>query len=199
MIITNRNGDLIQVSPGSTLAGIWTLNDRIKGVWHYAKGYHLQNVVDVTQTVSDGMRDQYGKDGINVIQKRDSDKFEVYGGVTSAYDPITRSVIPPVRTRQVIQKSIEKSLEAFAYVSNDVELWLLIKSMVHNYLLGIWKAGGALSGASPEDAFYILVGLGETMTAEDILNGQIIVEVGLAQSRPRDFYDLRVSFQLALY
>ena len=195
MIITNRNGDLIQVSPGSTLAGIWTLNDRIKGVWHYAKGYHLQNVVDVTQTVSDGMRDQYGKDGINVIQKRDSDKFEVYGGVTSAYDPITRSVIPPVRTRLVIQKSIEKSLEAFAYVSNDVELWNLIKSMVHNYLLGIWKAGGALSGASPEDAFYVRVGLGETMTAEDILNGQIIVEVGLAQSRPRDFYDLRVSFQ----
>ena len=198
MIITNRNGDLIQVSPGSTLAGIWWLRDRQKGVWNSASGYHLQNVVEVTQTVSDGMRDQYQKDGINVIQKRDSDKFEVYGGVTSAYDPITRSLIPPVRTRQVIQKTIETNLEAFAYVSNDPELWRLIKSMVQNYLLGLWKLG-ALTGGSPEDAFYVLVGLNETMTAEDILNGQIIVEVGVAQWRPRDFYDLRVSFQLAPY
>jgi len=197
MIITNRNGDLIQVSPGSTLAGLWRLNDRKKGVWNYAIGYHLQNVVDVTQTVSDGMRDQYLIDGINVIQQRDSDTFEHYGGVTSAYDLIAPSYIPSVRLRQVIQKSIETNLNAFAFTPNDADSWSLIALMVEEYLIHLWK-NGALLGGSKEDAFYVRVGLGKTMTAEDILNGQIIVEVGLALS-PTDFYEFRVSFQSAYY
>jgi len=57
--------------------------------------------------------------------------------------------------------------------------------------------GGAyLAGAKPEDAFYVKVGLGATMTAQDILEGRMIVEIGLAVVRPAEFIVLRFSHKM---
>jgi phage tail sheath protein FI len=41
------------------------------------------------------------------------------------------------------------------------------------------------------------VGLGKTMSPDDILNGRLIVEVGLAVVRPAEFIILRFSHKLA--
>lgn len=49
-----------------------------------------------------------------------------------------------------------------------------------------WKAG-TLAGATPDDAFSVNVGLGSTMTANDILAGLMRVTVGLAAVRPAEF------------
>ncbi|WDT78310.1 MAG: hypothetical protein MPW14_13925 [Candidatus Manganitrophus sp.] len=55
--------------------------------------------------------------------------------------------------------------------------------------LGIWKRGG-LSGATPDDAFSVQVGLGETMTAEEILEGILRVTVQVAICRPAEFVEI---------
>ena len=46
---------------------------------------------------------------------------------------------------------------------------------------------------TPDDAFSVLVGLGETMTAEDILEGILRVTVLVAVQRPAEF--MQISFQ----
>jgi phage tail sheath protein FI len=69
--------------------------------------------------------------------------------------------------------------------------------MIDNYLTNLWRAG-ALQGAKPEHAFYTAVGLNQTMTADDILNGLLIVEIGLAVVRPAEFIVLRFSHKLAV-
>ena len=56
----------------------------------------------------------------------------------------------------------------------------------------MWKQG-ALAGAVPADAFSVQIGLGTTMTAEDILEGKMIVEVKVAISRPAEF--IVISFE----
>jgi phage tail sheath protein FI len=40
------------------------------------------------------------------------------------------------------------------------------------------------------------VGLGETMTAQDILEGRMIVEVGMAVVRPAEFIVLRFAHKM---
>ena len=42
-------------------------------------------------------------------------------------------------------------------------------------------------GASTEEAFYVHIGLGETMSELDIWEGRMIVEIGLAVVRPAEF------------
>jgi phage tail sheath protein FI len=64
--------------------------------------------------------------------------------------------------------------------------------MIENFLTLQWRQG-ALAGATPKDAFFVKVGLGETMTAQDILEGRMIVEIGMAAVRPAEFIILRFS------
>lgn len=59
----------------------------------------------------------------------------------------------------------------------------------------MWR-NGALAGAKPEHAFFVKVGLGETMTALDILEGRLNIEIGLAAVRPAEFIILKFSHKL---
>jgi phage tail sheath protein FI len=58
--------------------------------------------------------------------------------------------------------------------------------MIASFLTSVWKAGG-LQGATPADAFSVSVGLGTTMTSQDILNGFMRVTVQVAVIRPAEF------------
>jgi phage tail sheath protein FI len=78
---------------------------------------------------------------------------------------------------------------------NDANTWARIRGQIDNFLNNQWKLG-ALAGAKPEQAYYINCGLGITMTAQDILNGYLIVEIGMAAVRPAEFVVLRFSHML---
>jgi len=74
----------------------------------------------------------------------------------------------------------------FVFEPNDANTWLKVKAMFQSYLLGLWRRG-ALQGNKPEEAFFVNVGLGTTMTAEDVLAGRMIIEIGVAVIRPAEF------------
>ena len=78
---------------------------------------------------------------------------------------------------------------------NDANTWVRVKTMISNFLTEQWRQG-ALAGAAPADAFYVNVGLGETMTSQDILEGRLIVEIGMAVVRPAEFIVLRFMHKL---
>ena len=67
--------------------------------------------------------------------------------------------------------------------------------MIENYLTQKWREG-ALAGATPKDAFFVRCGLGKTMTAQDILEGRMIVEIGMAVVRPAEFIILKFSHKM---
>ena len=78
---------------------------------------------------------------------------------------------------------------------NSAPLWVKVKGMVDNYLIQKWREG-ALAGAVPEEAFFVKIGLGQTMTAQDILEGRLIVEIGMAVVRPAEFIILKFSHKM---
>lgn len=67
--------------------------------------------------------------------------------------------------------------------------------MIENFLHSVWKRGG-LAGASPEDAFEVHVGLGDTMTANDILEGIMRITVLVAVTRPAEFIEITFQQQM---
>ena len=58
-----------------------------------------------------------------------------------------------------------------------------------------WREG-ALAGAMPDQAFFVKVGLGQTMTAQDILEGRLNIEIGIAVVRPAEFIILKFSHKM---
>ena len=69
---------------------------------------------------------------------------------------------------------------------------MLMKGMLGNFLKNVWKQGG-LAGSSPSEAYSVSVGLGETMTAVDILDGIMKITVKVAVVRPAEF--IVITFQ----
>ena len=94
-----------------------------------------------------------------------------------------------------VEESVKKATEFVVFEPNDAKTWLRTKTMIENFLSGLWR-DGALAGAKPEEAFFVKVGLGETMTALDILEGRMNIEIGMAAVRPAEFIILKFSHKL---
>ena len=95
----------------------------------------------------------------------------------------------------MVEESVRKATEQFVFEPNDANTWVRIRAMIENFLVQQWKAG-ALTGAKPEQAFFVRVGLGETMTAQDILEGRMNIEIGMAVVRPAEFIILKFSHKM---
>lgn len=67
--------------------------------------------------------------------------------------------------------------------------------MISNFLNGIWKRGGS-AGAVSDDAYNVHVGLGDTMTPEDILEGIMRITVLVAITRPAEFIEITFQQQM---
>ena len=62
---------------------------------------------------------------------------------------------------------------------------------VTGFLDNLWRSG-MLAGASPAEAYYVEIGP-STMSQDDILNGRLVCNIGIAPSRPAEFVVFRVS------
>ena len=98
--------------------------------------------------------------------------------------------IPVRRFVNMVEESARKATEQFVFEVNDSNTWVKVRGMIENYLVTLWKAG-ALMGTTPREAFFVRVGLGETMTSGDILEGRMITEIGMALLRPAEFIIIR--------
>src|SRR5690606_32795905 len=96
-----------------------------------------------------------------------------------------------------IEQSCKNACSSFVFEPNDANTWMRIRSMIENFLTDLWRQGG-LAGATPRDSFFVNCGLGSTMTANDILNGQLNVTIGVAVTRPAEFIVITFSQQQSL-
>src|SRR3546814_6615547 len=85
-----------------------------------------------------------------------------------------------------VEESAKKATMQFVFEPNDANTWVKLRAMLENYLTLLWRQG-ALAGSKPAHAFYVRCGLNQTMTAQDILEGKLIVEIGMAAVCPAEF------------
>lgn len=191
------------VLPASpAIAGIYATVDRNRGVWKAPANVSLASVVKPHVLLSDLDQEDFNIDpengkSINCIRQFVGRGNLVWGGRTLAGNNNEWKYINVRRFFNMVEESCENAARNFVFEPNDANTWVRVKGMLQNYLTNLWRQG-ALQGAKPEQAFYVSVGLNQTMTQDDILNGVMIVEIGLAVVRPAEFIILRFSHKLAL-
>ena len=104
----------------------------------------------------------------------------------SPYDSIPEDIRGSAVASWLEEVGIPQRLEALISKPNDHVTWTKAKGILVKLLRQLWDSG-KLYGNSPSEAFYCKANLGETMTEEDVLNGDLIVEIGVAVTRPKEF------------
>ena len=90
------------------------------------------------------------------------------------------------RTPEVeITEKLNNLVSAYINKPNTQATWTQIKGEAENILFAYYK-NGQLMGNKPEQAFFVKMGI-ETMTATDIANRKMILQVGIATVKPAEF------------
>jgi phage tail sheath protein FI len=132
---------------------------------------------------------------INAIRAFTGKGTLVWGARTLAGNDNEWKYISVRRFFNMVEKSVKLSTNWAVFESNDATTWIRVKAMIENFLTNLWQAG-ALAGATPDAAFFVNVGMGSTMSAIDILEGRMNVEIGMAAVRPAEFIILKFSHKL---
>jgi Phage tail sheath protein FI len=185
--------------PSSVMAGIFATVDSTRGVWKAPANISLSFVRRPTVILSDEQQESLnihttGK-SVNAIRPFTGKGILVWGARTLAGNDAEWRYVSVRRFFNMVEESVKKATEPFVFEPNDANTWTKVRAMIENFLILQWRAG-ALAGAKPEHAFYVRVGLGQTMTAQDILDGRMIVEIGMAVVRPAEFIVLRFSHKM---
>jgi hypothetical protein len=200
-ILTGVGKSMTVMPPSGAVAGVYALVDRTRGVWKAPANVSLNNVLSpatvFTATQLDNLNvDAVAGKSVNAIRYFTGKGTLVFGARTLAGNDNEWRYVPVRRFFNMVEESCKKSTEPFVFEPNDANTWVKIQGMIENFLTTLWRQG-ALQGVKPEHAFYVAVGLGKTMTALDILEGRLIVEIGMAVVRPAEFIILRFSHKLA--
>jgi len=175
--------------------------DRDRGVWKAPANVGLQAVISPVDLMTDEQQGSFNIDAttgksINAIRSFVGRGTVVWGARTLAGNDNEWRYVPVRRLFITIEESVKKATNFAVFEPNDASTWLKVKGMIESYLYTLWEQG-ALQGSKPENAYFVNVGLGRTMTAQDILNGLLKVEIGIAAVRPAEFIILRFSHRLA--
>jgi phage tail sheath protein FI len=189
----------VVLPPAAAVAGVYATVDRTRGVWKSPANESLASVRSLTVAIDQDLNDNMNVDttgkSINALRAFAGKGFLVWGARTLAGNDNEWRYVSVRRFFTMVEVSCKNATEPFVFEPNDAGTWVKVKAMIENFLVVQWRAG-ALAGAKPEDAFYVRVGLGTTMTAQDILEGRMIVEIGMAVVRPAEFIVLRFSHKM---
>jgi uncharacterized protein len=186
--------------PGGAVVGIYAMVDRERGVWKAPANVSITAVkgpvVNVTHEDQESLNvDTEAGKSVNAIRAFTGKGTLVWGARTLAGNDNEWRYVPVRRFFNMVEESVKKATSQFVFEPNDANTWVKVRAMIENFLTLQWRAG-ALAGAKQEHAFYVRVGLGQTMTAEDILNGYMHVEIGMAVVRPAEFIILKFSHKM---
>ena len=186
--------DTMNVAPPSPImAGIWTLSDAQDGVWNAPANMSLSSVVspayNMNSTEQAGFNMPVNGEAINVLRAFPGRGTVVWGARTLDGNSNDYRYIQVRRTLIYVEQSIKAALQNFVFAANDATTWSTVTSAVASFLTGLWQQGG-LMGAKASDAFSVQCGLGSTMTAQNILDGYMIVAVTVQMIHPAEFIEL---------
>ncbi|PPD38723.1 MAG: phage tail protein [Methylobacter sp.] len=187
--------------PSSTMAGIYAAVDNSRGVWKAPANVSVNAVIKPTIEFSNVEQDQMNVDptagkSVNAIRPFIGKGTLVWGARTLAGNDNEWRYVNVRRFFIFAEESIKKATGQFVFEPNDANTWVRVQAMIENFLSVQWRQG-ALQGIKPEHAFYVAVGLGKTMTPLDILEGRMVIEIGMAVVRPAEFIILRFSHKMA--
>ena len=185
--------------PSASMAGLYTMVDNTRGVWKAPANISINNVVtpalSITNAEQEDLNVPMNGKAVNAIRSFPGEGIKVWGARTMDGNSLDWRYINVRRTMIFLEESIKNAARAYVFEPNVANTWVNMRSMIDGFLRGVWKRGG-LAGTSPEDAYSIHIGLGDTMTPEDILEGILRISVFVAITRPAEFIEITFQQQM---
>ena len=183
---TKRPGFL---PPSGAVMGVYSRTDITRGV-HKAPANETVACTGLKVNYTKAEQDLLNPEGINLIRALPGQGIRIWGARTAS----SNSAFRYVNVRRLfifVEESIKANTNWVVFEPNDTTLWSRVSISLTSFLEGLWRAG-MLVGESAGEAFFVNIGP-DTMTPDDIQNGKLICEIGIAPSRPAEFVIFRVS------
>ncbi len=197
---TKINAIPVVLGASSALAGVYASVDSSRGVWKAPANVSLNAVIEPVEAFTESQLGDLNIDAstgksINAIRKFTGKGTLVWGARTLDGNSNDWRYISVRRLFIMVEESLRKATQRYVFEPNNAGTWTEVKAMTSNFLTNLWRQG-ALMGATPEEAFFVNVGLGSTMTQQNVLDGELIIEVGMAAVRPAEFIILKFSHKM---
>lgn len=196
MEIADRFGDPGErrvIAPSGHVLGIYARTDITRGVHKAPANEVVRGILSFDTKLTKGEQDILNPININCFRdfRTEYRGLRVYGARVATSDPEWR-YINVRRLLLFIEQSLDTGLQWAVFEPNAEPLWATLKQSVSGFLTTVWS-NGALEGTKSEEAFFVNVGYGVTMTQDDVDNGRAIIEVGVAPVKPAEYVILRIS------
>ena len=190
MIMTEMSEMLNLMPPSSAMAGAYSMVDFTASVAQSPANISLGSVISPTVNINNDNQEDLnlplnGK-AVNAIRSFQGKGVLVWGARTLDGNSKDFRYVSVRRTMTFLEQSVKFAAEAFVFAPNNATTWSTLRATVSNFLTNQWQSG-LLAGQSPEDAFQVEIGLGSTMTPNDILDGILKMTVKVAITRPAEF------------
>lgn len=184
-----QTGERRKIPPGGAALGIYARSDAERGVFKAPANEVVRGALDLEYHIDEHTQEILNPRGANVIRQFPGRGIRVWGARTLSSDPLWKYV--PVRRLFIfLEHSIYDGTQWVVFEPNDERLWARVKDTIRLFLRTQWREG-ALMGTTEAEAFRIACDR-TTMTQDDILNGRLICEIGIAPVRPAEFVIFRI-------
>ena len=177
------------IPPSGAVMGIYARTDITRGV-HKAPANEPIYCTGLKVNYTKSEQDILNPEGVNLIRQIPGQGIRVWGARTAS----SNSTFRYINVRRLfiyIEESIKANTNWVVFEPNDVTLWTRVNLTVTTFLDNLWR-NGMLAGATPSEGYFVEIG-SNTMTKDDIMNGRLICNIGIAPVRPAEFVIFRVS------
>lgn len=178
------------VPPSGAIMGIYARSDNTRGVHKAPANEVVRACVGLDCQFNKGEQDILNPKGVNLIRSFPGQGIRVWGARTVSGNPSWK-YINVRRLFIFIEESIKANTSWVVFEPNDAALWVRVQRTIRVFLTNLWR-GGSLTGASPEEAFFVNIGR-DTMSQDDIDNGRLICVIGVAPVKPAEFVIFRIT------
>ena len=186
--------------PCAAIAGVYASVDTTRGVWktpaNVALNLATKPAIQYGATLLNEMNSSATGKSVNAIQQFPARGTLVWGARTLDSNSTDWRYVNVRRFMTFVETSVRLAIDAFVFEPNDAPTWAAVQAMIENFLQVLWRQG-ALMGNKSELAYFVRVGLGKTMTAQDVMEGRLNVVIGVAAARPAEFVVLTFSHKMA--
>lgn len=175
--------------PSGAVMGVYSRTDIQRGV-HKAPANETVSCTGLNINFTKGEQDILNPQGINLIRALPGQGIRIWGARTAS----SNASFKYVNIRRLfiyVEESIKSNTGWVVFEPNDAALWNRVRLSVEGFLNTMFR-DGMFAGATPEESYFVDIGP-TTMTQDDIRNGRLICNIGIAPSRPAEFVIFRIT------
>ena len=182
----------VLLPPSGFMCGIYARNDFERGVFKAPANSPVLGAVGLERTINAAEQGTLTELGINLFRIFPGTGTVVWGARTTSSDPEWK-YINLRRYFAYLEHSIDHGTQWAVFENNGEALWSAVRQTIDDFLVNEWQ-NGALLGNKPSEAFFVRCDR-TTMTQNDLDNGRLVCEVGVAILRPAEFVMIRITQQ----